>query len=542
MLEHVFHQVAALLALCAVVGAAATRLRQPLMVGFLAAGILVGPEALGLVDETEELELLATIGIALLLFVVGLRLDLRLVRSIGPVALATGMGQILATAVLGFGLSLGLGMPTLAALYVAAALTFSSTVIIVKLLADKGEIDELHGRIAIGILIVQDLVVVVVMIALSAFGDTAQGGVLSALVEVVARGVAFGAGILVLARWVLPPMLGWLARSPELLALFAVAWAVLLAAAGDLLGFSEEVGAFLAGVSLASTPYREALGARLVGLRDFLLLFFFIVLGVRFDLDAVGDQLVTAAVLSAFVLLAKPLIILALMGWQGYRARVSFRTGITLAQISEFSLILAALGLGLGHIGEDTVGLITLVALVTIGLSTYLITASGRLYARLAPALSAFERRGARDHTFADDDKTEADVAVVGLGRYGGEIVTALSEAGHQPMGIDFDPRALRAWDKRGLPVLYGDADDPELPQLLPLSSLRWVVSSARSLDTNLGLIQALAQAGYSGRVAATAMSSQDAQALRKAGADAVLLPFATAAREAVSLLSRQGL
>ncbi|MFN7135174.1 MAG: cation:proton antiporter, partial [Myxococcales bacterium] len=348
-LQNPFVEVAVLLGLAAVLGGAAIRLRQPLIVAFIAVGILAGPSGLAWSQGGAYLQVLAQVGIAVLLFVVGLKLDVQLIRSMGPVALATGLGQVGFTSLVGYVLARLLGMEPVTALYVAVALTFSSTIIIVKLLSDKREIDALHGRIAVGFLIVQDIVVVLVMIGLNAFAaGQGDGGAWRAMGLVVLKGLAMLATLAVLMRFVLTPVLHQLARSPELLVLFAIAWAVTLATAGDALGFSKEVGAFLGGVSLASTPYREVIGARLVSVRDFLLLFFFIQLGAELDLSRVGAQLGAAMVLSVFVLVGNPLIVLAIMGFMGYRRRTSFLAGLTVAQISEFSLILAALGLSLG--------------------------------------------------------------------------------------------------------------------------------------------------------------------------------------------------
>ncbi|WP_236834940.1 cation:proton antiporter [Blastococcus sp. KM273129] len=330
MFEHEFHVIAALLAVAAVVAAAAVKLRQPLIISFIAVGILVGPVGLGWVDGNDQVALLAELGIALLLFLVGLKLDPHLIRTTGPVAVATGLGQIAFTSIIGFGLGLMLGLSPVEALYVAVALTFSSTIIIVKLLSDKREIDQLHGRIAIGFLIVQDIVVVLVMILLTAFGTAEQGDNLVAdLALVLGKGVLFVGGILLAMRYLLRPALGWMARSKELLVLFALAWGVALAGLGDWLGFSIEVGAFLGGISLAATPYREAIGSRLISLRDFLLLFFFIDLGSRLDFTDAASQLMAATVLSLFVLIGNPLIVLVIMGLMGYRKRTSFLAGLT---------------------------------------------------------------------------------------------------------------------------------------------------------------------------------------------------------------------
>jgi Kef-type K+ transport system membrane component KefB len=394
--ENGFTEVAVLLAIVTVIAAIGRLLRQPLIVAFIAAGILVGPSAFSLIEFNEQIELLAQMGIALLLFVVGLKLDLHIIRTMGPVALATGLGQVLFTSVFGYLIALALGLSPISSLYVGVALTFSSTIIIVKLLSDKKEIDSLHGRIAVGFLIVQDIVVVLVMIALTAMGagnDAAPDQLLTTMLWVLAKGFAFLTGIALLMKFVLPVVSRQMAQSAELLILFAVSWAVTLAPIGELLGFSKEVGAFLAGVSLASTPYREVIGARLVSLRDFLLLFFFIELGSGLDVTALTGQLVPALVLSAFVLIGNPLIVMTIMGFMGYRKRTGFLAGLTVAQISEFSLILAALGLSLGHLDRSIVGLITLVGLITISGSTYLILYSHPLYQRLAPLLSIFERK-----------------------------------------------------------------------------------------------------------------------------------------------------
>ncbi len=539
--ENIFTEMALILAISAVLGAVAIKLKQPLIVAFIAVGILVGPAGLDLVTAEEPLHLLAEIGIAVLLFAVGLKLDLHLIRSMGRVALATGMGQVLFTSVVGFLIALGLGMSLVGALYVAVALTFSSTIIIVKLLSDKREIDALHGRIAIGFLIVQDIAVVLAMIGLTALGaGEAADHVSVAFLLTFLRGAVFIAALGVLMRYVLPNLLAHLARSQELLILFAIAWAVLLAAAGDYLGFSMEVGAFLAGVSLASTHYREAIGSRLVTLRDFLLLFFFINLGAQLDLSTLGSQLGASLIFSAFVLIGNPLIVMTIMGYMGYRKRTGFLAGLTVAQISEFSLILGALGVSLGHIDMDTMGLITLVGLITIGLSTYMILYSHQIYNRIAPYLSIFERK--IPHRERDEDSSAAagefDIILFGLGRYGRNIARNLQHRRRSVLGVDFDPQVVAECRREGLAVRYGDAEDPEILEHLPLANASWVVNSSPGRDVNLVLLKSLKERGYGGKIVLTAHNLAEAEAFKAAGADKVLWPFIDAAEQAVDALS----
>ncbi|HSH43024.1 MAG TPA: cation:proton antiporter family protein [Arenicellales bacterium] len=544
MIENVFLQIAAVLGVAAVAGGIAMLLRQPLIVAFIAVGILLGPAGLGWVEESGEIELFARLGIALLLFVVGLKLDLHVIRTVGPVALASGLGQVAFTSIVGFLIAIALGMSSTAAVYVAVALTFSSTIIIVKLLSDKREVDTLHGRIAVGFLIVQDIVVVLVMIGLTAAGQAGGGlGLGLEVLLVVAKGTLLLAAVAVLMRYVLPRLLDRLAHSPELLMLFSIALAVLGASVGDALGFSKEVGAFLAGVAIASTPYRELVAARLVSLRDFLLLFFFIELGAGLDMGTLGSQIDKAAVFSVFVLVGNPLIVMIIMGYMGYRRRTGFLAGLTVAQISEFSLILAALGLSLGHLDRNTVGLITLVGLVTISASTYMILYSHALYARLAPYLKIFERRVAyREIGRSTGDEDNVDILLFGLGRFGAEIAGNLRERGCRILAVDIDPEKVKLFARDGYQARYGDAEDPEFLASLPLDKVSWVVSTVRDRMLDKALLRALRHQGYQGQVAAASSSRFEAKVLESEGVDMVLIPYSDAAREAADRLYPQRL
>jgi Kef-type K+ transport system membrane component KefB len=539
-----FVSTALVLSLAAVVAFIAHRAKQPLIVAFIAVGILVGPSALNWVSDAEPLELFADIGIAVLLFLVGLKLDLRLVKSTGKVALGTGLGQVLFTSVVGFLLALLFGMTPQVAVYVAVALTFSSTIIVVKLLSDKGELEKLHGRIALGFLIVQDIVVVIAMIVLSSLGSDRDGSVLSQIGIVLLSGAG-----LILAMWavmslVLPRVLQLAASSQELLIISAVAWAVAVAAFSDWIGFSLEVGAFLAGFALASTPYRESIASSLSGLRDFLLLFFFIGLGAQIEFSAIGAQIPAALALSLFVLVGNPLIVLIIMGLMRYPRRVSFLAGLTVAQISEFSLILIALGRDLGHVDNDAVGLVTLVGLITIGLSTYMIIYSHQLFDRLSPFLGIFERKQHLEEV--DDDVRKYDIVVFGYGRFGRHLVEQLAQVGHRVLVIDWDPYGRLFLEDPQLiervSLQYGDADDPEFPSTLPLEGVKWFVSTVARADTSLVLARALRKWGATGHIAVTALSMSDVERF-SAGVeenciDLVLQPFDDAANDAIAALS----
>ena len=534
-----FHEVAALVLGAALVGALAVRFRQPLIVAFIAVGVVAGPGVLDVVRADAEIHLLAQLGIALVLFAVGLKLDVRAIRDTGHVALITGLLQITITASAGLALALVLGLDLATAGYIAMALTFSSTIIVVKLLSDSREIDDLHGRIAVGVLIVQDLVVIAAIIALTAIGADREGGVVEQVTWVVVKGAALLAGVGVFTRYALTAVLHRAAGTPELLVLAAIAWGIGLGALADGLGFSSEVGAFLGGVALASTPYREAIGGRLVPLRDFLLLFFFLDLGAGLDLGSLGDQLITALLLSAFVLVVKPLIVVAVTARLGYTSRVGFLAGVPLSQISEFSLILAALGLGLGHLDADGVALITAIALITISLSTYATLHGHQLYERLRRPLQLLERHAGPSLRDEPDLSGEpVDIIVYGGGRFGGALLASLRDAGHRVLAVDFDPRVISAAQADGYLARYGDAEDPELPATLPLDGVSWIVCTVRRPAVGLALLHSLEHHGYTGKIALSAHRAEDADELRAHGAHYVLRPYEAAAAETISTLA----
>jgi Kef-type K+ transport system membrane component KefB len=544
-----FSEIALLLVLAAAVGLVGTLLRQPLIVSFIAVGLLAGPSMLDLVHSEAEIDLLSELGIAVLLFLVGIKLDVKLIRSLGGVSVLTGMGQVLFTAFFGYLIGLGLGLDHVTSLYVAVALTFSSTIIIVKLLSDKREIDALHGQIALGFLIVQDLFVVFAMIVLSAIGIGAaddggegQGSVL----RVLASGVAMVVAVILFVRFIANPLTAFLARVPELLTIFAIALAAMFAAIGHIVGLGKEVGGLLAGVALASTAFRETIAARLAPLRDFLLLFFFIALGATLDLSQLGTHVTGAVIFSLFVLIGNPLIVLAIMGALGYRKRTGFLAGLTVAQISEFSLIFVAMGVSLGHVTQDALGLVTMVGLVTIAASTYMITYSHQLYPVFEPVLGIFERKGTpREPNEAGFHRgISFQIVVFGLGRFGTAIGLRLHRRGIRVLGVDFNPSAVRRWRDLGLDAEFGDASDPEFVAELPLQGVSWAVCTVPAHPTGLShedsrrtLFQLVRATGFDGRISAASHSPAETEFLTAAGADLVLEPFQDAADRAVELL-----
>lgn len=548
-MESVFIHVVQILAVAAAVGVIGTLLRQPLIISFIAVGLIVGPWVLGIVHPESApgllgvVQLLGDMGIALLLFGVGLTLNLSNMRTMGSVALAAGIGQMVFTILFGSLLAVALGMSGMAPIYVGIALAMSSAVIPMKILADRGEVESLHGRVAIGALIIQDVGVIAGIVILSALGavDNSDGSMRAQLAAVLLNGVLLVAATALLARFVLPRLVDFLNRSAELVVLFAVTWAIGFAVVAETVGLSREFGAFLAGIAFASTRYREAFAAPLSRLRDFLLVFFFVGLGATLDPAILRAQVSQAAVFALFVLLGNTAIVMVIMGLMGYRSRTSFFTGTALAQTSVFSLVVAAMGVSLGHITVDTLGLITLVAFVTIGVCTYVLTYSSPIYERLRRVLSIFERKRPFRELSLEEKVPEAEAAevvVLGLGRFGGGIIRGLQLRQRKILGVDFDPEVLSRWTAKGLPVAYGDIADAEMLRSLPLDTAGVIVAAVPGLATNLEIRRVLERLGYTGRVALTAQTEAEAAALRAAGADIVLELFAYAAEHSAEAVS----
>lgn len=549
--QSLFSEFSALLILAGAIGFAGHLLKQPLVVSYILVGIIAGPAVLGIAQSEGPLELLSDLGIAVLLFLVGLKLDYRLIRSLGLVSLTTGLGQVLFTSGFGFLIALALGFDTIASLYIAVALTFSSTIIIVKLLSDKRELDSLHGKVALGFLIVQDIVVVLSMVVLSTVGvgAAAEGEGLS-VTGALTAGAILVAVVIFIIRFAADPVTRLLAESQELLILFSLGLAALFAALGEYLGLGLEIGGLLAGAALASTPYRDSIASRLATLRDFLLLFFFLVLGTQLELDVLGANIGAALIFSVFVLIGNPLIVLTIMGLLGYRKRTGFLAGLTVAQISEFSLIFIGMGVTLGHVTESELGLVTLVGLITIAASTYMITYSHKLYPIFEPYLGLFEKddpkQEKKDEREREREDEPAEAILFGLGEPGERIAEQLGKRGIRWLGVDHDPATVQVWQERGIEAVYGDVSDPEYLIGLPLTSAKWIISTLKDHGPNLNepdprqtLLKVLDMEDYQGKLAITAYDRAEVALFEEAGADVILDPFGAIAADVADRIAQ---
>lgn len=527
-MQSAFADLTLILVLAASLGILARVFRQPTIVAYLAAGVLLA--AFGFIDLNRYRDLLgtlATFGITLLLFLVGLEMRIPELRAVGRAAIIAGIGQVAFTAVVGFLLSRVLHFTTTESVYLALALTFSSTIIVVKLLSEKRDLQTLYGRIVVGILLIQDLVAIFLLIGLA--GLRGENGIDAVgMVFLFLKGAALVFLTLWLGRYVLPWVAERLARTPELLFIASIAWAFGIATlvASRAIGFSQEIGGFLAGLALASTAQQYQIDAKIKPLRDFFIVIFFIVLGSTVAVGNLHGLVTPAIVLSLFVLIGNPIIVFLLMAAMGFRARTSFLTSVTVAQISEFSLILVALGRNVGHLDDRTVSLVTLVGVVTILLSTYFILHSDNLYRILKPLLIRFERKQLQEPHGEHRDLRE-HIVLIGAHRLGRRVLTALPR--DRTVVIEYDPTIAKELQTRGYTVIFGDATDPEIQDDARLGTAAVVISTVPTLNDTLAILARIRVIRHIRRraplVIVSAEEEWQARLLYRDSADYVLLP-----------------
>ncbi len=487
----------------------------PSIVAFILSGLLLGP-GLGLVEVSHTMELIAEVGIILLLFLVGLELSIEKIKEVGGVAMGAGLAQMAITGAAVALIAWTFGLSGGDILFLGVALTFSSTVVVVKLLDQIRALNARHGRIAVGILLVQDLVVVVVL----TFVAGLSGGQELELLQVAQDlGMAFGgmalllAGAGILAWKVLPRAFRWIAGSQAALLTWSLAWCFALVLGSELMELSVELGAFIAGVALAQLPYNHDLRRRVHPLMNFFVAVFFVTLGIQMELAAALEAWPLVLALVLFTLLLKPPLIGWLVRGLDEPPRVALRAGLTLGQTSEFSFILAGLALANGLIDDAMFSLVGAVGLLTMALSSFSILRGNRLVdwfdqKGLIPLLTGAPSRDAPLEGGSEVDATKPDrsaetgisegrltghVIVVGMNSLGRGLVEFLHGDDQEVLAIDTDPEKLQ-----GLPchTLLGNAEYFSVLEEAELQDARLLISALHIEDVNRLLAYRAARAG----------------------------------------------
>lgn len=524
----------------------ARAIRQPLLLAYIAAGVVIGPKiGLGWVENVEAIETLARLGLAFLLFIVGLEIDLQKLLVVGRQAAAITLVQVAGSILLGAGAGALMATSGMGSLYIGVAVAFSSTMITVKLLSDRSELDTLPGRVTLGVLLLQDVLAIVVLAVQPSIG--AGSLPLWQMALAIFNGLALVTGAVLVSRFVLPLLFRWVAMSPEVMLLSAITWCFVVCYAAMVLGFSEAMGALIAGVSIAQYPYTIDVVAKIRSLRDFFVTLFFVSLGLLMDMPTIGVA-AAVVVLVVVVVLSRVLTVWPMVRVMGYDDRVGILSSIHLAQIGEFGLVVVLLGATkYNHIGSDLVSLIIILMVVTSTLSTYLMQFSHPLVRRI---VAMWRRQGPQPAAAGESNgplsphgsTDTSSIMLVGCFRVGSSLVNELKRAGKSCSVIDFNPRIARPLTQLGARFIYGDISHLDTLDhsgvehadvlVVPISD-----DFLRGTD-NASLLQGLRQINPKARIILTAESVEEALHLYDLGADYVLLPRVLTAEHLATIIA----
>ena len=534
-MEIIFIQLALILLTAFIVSYIIRIFNQPIIIGYIIAGIIIGPFIIEAGLPTDIISIFSDLGIAFLLFIVGLHLNPKVIKEIGTSSLVIGILQIAVTFAAGFLVAAYLlGFDIVSSAYIGIALSFSSTIIIMKLLSDQKQLDSLFGKISIGVLIIQDLVAVGVLMFVSSMANG------TSFYNFAVQGLISGIGLIIIlflaGMFILPGITKSIAKSQELLFLFSVCWCFLIAALFAWRGFSIEIGALIAGVVLSISPYATEISSKIRPLRDFFLILFFIILGLGIQVSNIQSIITNAIIFSLIALIFKPVILMIFTAMFGYTKRTNFLTGTTMAQISEFSIIILALGLSLGHISSELVSTMTLTLILTITLSTYMIIYSNKFYNRMSKFASLFERRRIKKERKIHK---EYNAILFGYNRIGFNILRTIRKLRKKYLVVDFNPDIIANLSKMRIPCLYGDVYDPELLDELPLEKTELVISTVPDYETNELLIESVRARNSKAIVIVRAHTIDDAFELYKKGASYVLTPHFLGGQYLADMISK---
>lgn len=535
-MDSIFINISLILGVAIAIAFLVRALRQPLIISYILTGIVCGPLFLNLINSGEEyFQVFANFGVILLLFLVGLSLNIDYLRKMGKVALVTGTGQVIFTSLVGYFILVSLGFSHWSSLFLAISITFSSTIIITKLLSDKKDVRSVYGRYTIGLMLVQDIIAILIMIFLPAFqlGSSFWASIIFLLI----KSFVFLAGVYLVTRIILPIILDRVAESSEFLLIFTLAWCFAIAGAGEWAGLSLEVGAIVAGLSLAASEYQTEIMSRIKPLRDFFIALFFIILGSEMTLGNAQAVWLPSLIISLFILVGNPLILYTLYRWMRFTRRNSFLAGLTAAQVSEFGFVFLFVSAEMGFIGSRELSVFTIVALVTIFVSSYLITYNSIIFRKLE---FLFNLLGKDKRRPLPEKSENYEVLIFGYHRLGWKICEALKEMKISFAVIDFDPEAIHKLRKRKIPHYFGDASDIDFLSEISLDQVKMVISTLPEVEDQITLVKELKKANPKAMFVGNLSHTQFIQELYEEGADLVIVPHLLGAQWMAEVLKNQ--
>ncbi len=500
----------------------ASKTRQPLILAYFLAGILIGPGVLGYIQDPKQLEVLSEFGIALLLFIIGMELDVSSFKGTGALSSLIGLFQVAFGIALGFFISSYFGLTLVASAVIGLIASLSSTMIVAKMLKDKLELDSLHGELVLGILIVQDVLAIIALSLLTIHGNFT----LMSLFPVVWKGLLLTLIGIILAKFVLPSFLDEATKSTELLFIGSLTILFSFAAIAAYLDYSIAIGAFIAGISLSNTPFIHEISGRIRPLKDFFLTIFFVVIGINVVFSDTSWRLFLLLLFLAMML--KPIVTFTIMKIFSYSNRTAFLSGTAIAQVSEFSLVIAAIAMLNGILTPRQFSAVTLSAIVSMTLSSYAIKYNSDIFNKIEGILSSLDRLGGKEIREYRNLKKgiSGHIVVFGMHRIGEKVVDSLTENKRKILVVDYRPEKIKALIKKKIQCIYSDITNPSVYEELNLKKAKAVISTIRNFEGNLLLIKRARRINKTILILIVANSNEEAIKLYDNGADYVVIPL----------------
>ena len=527
-MDNIFIQLAVVLFLCSALGYISHKLKLPLVVAYLSTGVILSFLKVFDLTHSMVLDVFPEIGIAFVLFLIGMELDLREVKSLGAPIIFSAIAQILISTTLGFYISGLLGFEKTESIYLGLGLAFSSTVVVIKMLLEKRDLASLYGKLSIGILLIEDMVAVVALMLLSVGSSALNFGLQESLPLLTLLLKALGLFVLtfILSKFVLEKIFDAVAKSTELLFFTAVSWCFVFTSLAVLSGFSVVIGAFLAGVALATSPYHVQIQGKIKPLRDFFLTLFFVYLGTQVRISDLAIAWPTIMIFTIFAIAVKPIIYAVILSLFGFRRHTIFQTSLNLSQISEFSLIVLLVGVQFGLASQLALSVMAAVAVISIVISSIFISFSKRIYKLFRPLLGIFERK-MKTHFLETKNEYELaeHVVVIGAHRVGGPIVKYLKKANIPFVVMDFNPSVIKKLRDDGMNVVYGDIGDPEVLDGLQIDTAKLIISTASDFKDNELLLEECIRRKTKATIVVRAEEIDHSEQLKALGANYVIMP-----------------
>jgi CPA2 family monovalent cation:H+ antiporter-2 len=511
-------------------GLIARSFRLPVLIGYLVAGIAIGPHTPGIIANREAVGAVSGLGVALLMFAVGVHFSLKDLRALWRTAILGGGVQMIGTTLLGVVIGMALGWGVYGGLFLGCALALSSTAVMMKILEERGEQGTAHGNVMLGILVVQDLSLVLMIVLLPALAQisTQGAGALNIVGIALLKAIAFLGLIVLLAVAGVPALMRQVAKtgSRELFLLMVVCLCLATGVAADYAGVGLELGAFLAGIMISETDYAHEVFSQVRPLRDVFASLFFVSIGMLLEPRFVMKNALPISLVVFAIVLGKSLITFFAVYTQGWHGRTAIRAGLGLAQIGEFSFVLATVGSSRNLIPVEISGVLLSAALITLLLAPFLFSASDPLYRYLNrfPFLSSFlNRQGKQEPTLHSETEKPPRVLIAGYGRIGRYVSNSLKAKAVPHRVLDYDVGALEALDKQGISVLFGDASSQTVLEQAGLSDMELAVIALPEADVAAMTVRMLKRLAPELPVVVRVHRGVDIPRLRDAGADAVI-------------------